>query len=146
FERLDLIPQPPRPLELLLGGGPLHLFRQLLGQVVVLALQEAFDVPPGLRGPLLGLPARARRVAPVDRVLDAWPLQPTIDGDRARAQREELPCEAQRLAHGGGRVERPEVRRAVVANPSGYQQARELLVGSEAEKRVVLVVAEDDVV
>src|SRR5581483_2771978 len=41
---------------------------------------------------------------------------------------------------------RPEVARPVLLHPPGHHQPRELLVGGELEERVVLVVAEDDVV
>ena len=74
-QRLDLVAQHGRPLELLLGGRRLHLVGEPPGQVVVLALQEALHVPDGLPVALLRLPAGARRVAAVDRVLDARALQ-----------------------------------------------------------------------
>jgi hypothetical protein len=104
------------------------------------------DVAHGVGVPLARLPSRARRVAPVDRVLDARTLQPSVDRDRARAQREELARQAQRLPHRGGGIERPIVRGAVVLHPARHQQPREVLVGRELEERVVLVVAQDDVV
>jgi len=82
----------------------------------------------------------------VDRVLDAGPLELAVDRDRARAQREELAREPERLAHRGGRIEGAVVARAVALDLAGHQEARELLVRGELEERVVLVVPEDDVV
>src|SRR5438477_7632256 len=95
-ERLDLIAQHRRPLELLLSGRLLHLACQRQREIVVLALEEALDVAGGLGVALAGLPPRARRVAAVDRVLDAWPRQRAVDLDRAGAQREELAGQPQR--------------------------------------------------
>src|SRR3989454_8620509 len=111
-ERLDLVAQHGGALELLLGGRLLHLPREGERQVVVLALEEALDVAGRLRVALARLPARARRVAAMDRVLDARPRQRPVDLDRARAQRKELAREPQRLAHGRGRVEGTEIQRA----------------------------------
>src|SRR5205807_6460181 len=74
-ERLDLVAQDGGPLELLLDGGGLHLLGQPPQQVLVLALQEALDVAHGAGVALARLPARAGRVAAMDRVLDAGPLQ-----------------------------------------------------------------------
>jgi hypothetical protein len=82
----------------------------------------------------------------VDEVLDARALEAAVDLDAARAQREELAHEAKGLAHRRRRVERPEVLIAVLGHPPGDDQPRVLLVGGELEERVVLVVAEDDVV
>ena len=104
------------------------------------------DVPHGLRVALAGFPARARRVAAVDRVLDAGPFQRPVDGDRAGAQRKELAREPQRLAHRGGRVERSVVLRAVLLHAPRHHETRKLLVGGQLEERIVLVVPQDDVV
>src|SRR5262249_22547147 len=100
-QRLDLIAQYRGALELLLGGGLFHLTGQREREIVVLALQKALDVAHGPRVALMRLPPRARRVASVDRVLNARPGQRAVDLDRARAQREELSGEPQRLAHRG---------------------------------------------
>jgi len=70
----------------LLGGRLLHLPRERQGEVVVLALEEALDVARRLRVALAGLPARARRVAAVDRVLDAGPRSvPSISIEHVRS-------------------------------------------------------------
>src|SRR5207248_2190173 len=96
-ERLHLVAQDGGPLELLLGGGGLHLLGQPPQQVLVLALQEALDVAHRAGVALARLPARAGRVAAMDRVLDAGPLEPAVDGDRARPQGKELAGEPERL-------------------------------------------------
>src|SRR5262249_17374261 len=133
-ERLDLVTQHGGALELQLGGRFLHLLGQSPGQLLVAPLQEVRDVLYRPRVALAGLPAGARRVAAVDRVLDAGPLELTVDRDRARAQREELAREPERLAHRRGRIEGAVVARAVALDLAGHQEARELLVRGELEE------------
>jgi hypothetical protein len=82
----------------------------------------------------------------VDGVLDARPLQSAIDGDGTRAQGKELTRQPQGLPHGGGGIERAIIGGPVGLHPSRHHQSRELLVGGELEERIVLVVAQDDVV
>src|SRR5262249_33078078 len=83
-ERLDLVAQHRRALELLLARRLLHLPRETRGEIVVLALEELLHITYRPRVPLAGLPPRAGRVAPVDEVLDARTLEPPVDLDRAR--------------------------------------------------------------
>ena len=104
------------------------------------------DVLHGPRVALPGLPARARRVAAMDGVLDARPLERAVDRDRARAQRKQLARESEGLAHRGGRIEGAVVAGAVALDATGHHEARELFVRGELQKRVVLVVPENDVV
>ncbi len=145
-ERLHPVAQHRGALELHLLRGGLHLPGEASREVVALALQEALHVLHGGRVALAGLPAGAGRVAAVDVVLQARPRQGAVDLDAARAEREQLPHQPERLAHRGGGIERPEVARPVLLHPPGHHQPRELLVGRELEERIVLVVAEDDVV
>ena len=145
-ERLDLVPQHGRPLELLLAGRLLHLSRQASGQRVVLALEELLHVAHRRRVALASLPSGAGCIAPVDEVLDAGTLELPVDPDRARPQWKELARQPERLPHGGGRVERAEVGGAVLVNAPSHHQAWELLVGRELQEGIVLVVPENDVV
>src|SRR5262249_25433338 len=119
-ERLDAIPQGRGALELEVAGRGLHLAGQLHRQVVVVPFEEAVDLAHRGRVALTRLPAGARGVASVDVVLQARPRQLAIDLDPARPQREQLAHEPQRLAHGGRRVERSEVRGAVLAHAPGH--------------------------
>src|SRR5262249_43321402 len=105
-EGLDLIAQHRGALELELGGGLFHLLREAERQLLVAALEEVHDVLHRLGVALTGLPARARRVAAVNRVLDAGPFERAVDRDRARPQGEELAREPERLAHCRGWIER----------------------------------------
>ena len=146
MEGLDAVAQHGRALEVEGGGGLLHLPGQLAGEGVVLALQEALDLGHGARVALLRLPSRARGAAPPDVVLDARSLEAAVDLDRAGPQREELAGQAQGLAHGRGRVERPVVRRPVAGHPARHHQAGKGLVGGQLQEGIVLVVAQDDVV
>src|SRR5262249_60989872 len=83
-ERLYLVAQCRRALELLLARRLLHLPRETRGEIVVLALEELLHITYRPRVPLAGLPPRAGRVAPEDEVLDARTLEPPVDLDRAR--------------------------------------------------------------
>ena len=145
-QRLDLVAEDAGPLELLLRGGLLHLGGQASGQVLVPALEEGLDVlhRPGV--PLARLPPRARGVAPVDVVLEARALGLPVDLDAAGPEREQRPHQAEGLAKGGRRVERAVVGRAVLLDPPGDQETRELLVRRQLQEGVVLVVPQDDVV
>src|SRR5207245_9889342 len=134
----DLLAQRRRALELRLDRGLLHHPREAERQVLVPALQELRHLPDRLGVALASLPPRARRVAPVDRVLDAGALERAIDRDRAGPQREELAGELERLAHGRRGIEGPIVRRAIVLEPPGAQEARELLVRRDPKEREVL--------
>src|SRR5262249_28551554 len=89
-QRLHAVAEDRGLLDPLLRGRGLHRLRQVARDVVVLALEEALDRLDGALVPLARLPARARRVAAVDEVLDARPLELAVDRDPARAEREEL--------------------------------------------------------
>jgi hypothetical protein len=145
-QRLHPVAQPRRDLKFLFGGRRLHLGGQLLGQPVVLALEKALDVAHGLVVALAGLQGGARRVAPVNVVLETRPGLLAVDGDAAGPEGKELSHEAEGLPHGGGGIEGPEVGRAVLLHPPGHHQTRILLVGGQLEEGIMLVVPEDDVV
>jgi len=145
-EGLDLIAQHRGALELELGGGLLHLLGEPARQLLVPALEEVHDVLHRLRVALPGFPARAGRVAAMDRVLDAGPLERAVDRDRARPEGEELAREPERFAHRRGRIERTVVLGAVALDPPRHQEPRKRLVRGELQERIVLVVAQDDVV
>src|SRR5262245_21823458 len=104
------------------------------------------DVLDGSRVALARLPTRARRVAAMAGVLDARPRELAVDRDRAGAQREELPRQPERLAHRGRRIERSVIARTVALDLAGDHQPGELFVRRELQERIVLVVAQDDVV
>ena len=82
----------------------------------------------------------------MDVVLEARPLERAVDLDPAGAEREELTRQPERLAHGRGRIEGAVIRRAILLDPPGHDQPREILGRRQLEKGVVLVVAQDDVV
>src|SRR5256886_17207243 len=91
-------------------------------------------------------PARARRVAPVDRVLDARALEGAVDRDRAGPEREQLARELERLAHRRRGIEGAIVNRAVVLDPPRDQESWEIFIRRQFEKRIVFIVPQDDFV
>src|SRR5207247_2048901 len=95
---------------------------------------------------LTGLPARARRVAPVDRVLDARALEGAVDRDRAGPEREQLARELERLAHRRRGIEGAIINRAVVLDPPRDQESWEIFIRRQFEKRIVFIVPQYDVV
>src|SRR5262245_56218489 len=85
-------------------------------------------------------------MATTDVVLDARSLEAPVDLDGAGPQGEQLACQAEGLPHGGRRVVGPVVGGAVAGHAAGHQESREGFVGGQLEERIVLVVAQDDVV
>ena len=143
---LDLIAEHGCALELHLRRRGLHRVREPERQGLVAALEELHHVPHRLGVALTGLPARARRVAPVDRVLDARALEGAVDRDRAGPKREQLARELERLAHRRRGIEGTIVNRAVVLDPPRDQESWEIFIRRQFEKRIVFIVPQDDVV
>ncbi len=146
IESLDPVAQHGRALEVEGGGGAFHLLGEGCRERVVLALQEPLHIGDRAGVPLVGLPPRAGGAATTDVVLDARPLETSVDLDGAGSQGKELTGQTQGFAHGSGRIERTVVGGPVAGHTAGYQEARERLVGGQLEERIVLVVAQDDVV
>src|SRR5947208_9586613 len=135
-ERLDLVAEHGRTLELRLGRRLLHLAREPERQGLVPALQELRHVPHRLRVALAGLPARAPRVAPVNRVLDARALEGAVDRDRAGPQREQLTRELERLTHRRRGIEGAVINRTVVLDPPRDDQARKVFIRRQLQEWV----------
>jgi len=137
-------------------GGPLEAL--LLGRLphVLLQPRDEFRVPPLEQQPgavhrRLVLPGGADRVdagghAPADLMLEARPVAFPGDVLVARAQPEQAVRQADRPARQARGQEGAGVQVAVALGPPRHQHARKRLAGRELQERVVLVVAQLDVV
>jgi hypothetical protein len=148
LDRAQPVAQPARLFEALRLRGRRHLRAQLAQEVVGLAAQEQ-DRPAHERlVRLVGDPAAARRSAAADRVLEAGPaLAPVAAEHRiaAGAQREDPLQRAERAAQPGARGVRAEVERSVARELPRLGEAWIGLGRVEAEREVLLVVAQPHV-
>ena len=148
LDRPDLVAQDDSPLELHLLGRGLHLLLQGPDHDLLAAFEERLDL--GDVGPIRGLVDRldARRLAALDVVQQARPLEGPLavpDVDRAGPEREEAPDEVHRLVDAAGRRVRPEIAAAVVDELPGALDAREVVGHGDLDVGVALVVLEADV-
>ena len=128
-------------------GGLEHRARQPLDQLVVLAFEEQLRVLH--RHVVLLLRADrgdARRDAALDVVLEARPLAVAGDDLVARPDAEQPVRQRHRPARERRRHERAGVEAAVALDAARDQHARKRLVRRQLQVRIVLVVAQQDVV
>ena len=146
FDRGDLVAKARGALELHLFAGGVHLHFELIDELLALARQEHHGVLHVLVVILLVDVEDARARAALDLVLQTRSGAVLERGITARAQVEVLVEHLDRMAHRVPRAVWPEVLGAVVSLLSHDLDARPGVLGVDAQRGVVLVILELDVV